>query len=94
MRPVLSDVIGAGELHLPGVTIGHNERCAFGITTFMIDQADHYVYETHPDDPRQYRYGDGWEAMRIVEEQVPVRGDGPDADREAGLHPPRPGAED
>jgi penicillin amidase len=70
-------IIGAGELHLPGVTIGHNEHCAFGITTFMIDQADHYVYETHPDDARQYRYGDGWEAMRIVHEDVPVRGEAP-----------------
>jgi penicillin G amidase len=66
-------VIGAGELHLPGVTIGHNGRCAFGITTFMIDQADHYVYELNPANPRQYRYAGAWEDMRIVAEQVPVR---------------------
>ena len=67
-------IIGAGELHLPGVTIGHNERCAFGITTFMIDQADHYVYELNPDNPRQYRYRGGWEELRIVTETVAVKG--------------------
>jgi penicillin amidase len=69
-------IIGAGELHLPGVTIGHNDRCAFGITTFMIDQADHYVYELNPANPRQYRYAGAWEDLRIVEERVPVK-DGP-----------------
>ncbi len=68
-------VIGAGELHLPGVTIGHNARIAFAITTFMVDQADLYVYELNPKNPQQYRYGDAWEDMRIVRETVAVRGE-------------------
>jgi penicillin amidase len=68
-------VMGAGELHLPGITIGHNERIAFGITTFMADQADLYVYELNPENPRQYRYCDGWEEMRIVTETVAVKGE-------------------
>ena len=68
-------VIGAGELHLPGITIGHNDRIAFGITTFMVDQADLYVYELNPENPRQYRYGGGWEDLRIVRETVPVKGE-------------------
>ena len=68
-------VMGAGELHLPGITIGHNERIAFGITTFMADQADLYVYELNPENPRQYRYGDGWEEMRFVTETVAVKGE-------------------
>jgi penicillin amidase len=75
-------VIGAGELHLPGVTIGHNDRIAFAITTFMVDQADLYVYELSPENPRQYRYGGGWEDMRIVRETIAVRGE---ADREVEL---------
>jgi penicillin amidase len=70
-------VMGAGELHLPGITIGHNEAIAFGITTFMVDQADLYVYELNPEDPRQYRYGEGWEAMRIVRERIAVKGESP-----------------
>jgi penicillin amidase len=67
------DLIGAGEPVLPGVSIGHNGRIAFGLTIFPIDQEDLYVYETDPDDPGRYRYGDGHEAMTEVVEQVPVR---------------------
>ena len=85
-------VMGAGELHLPGVTIGHNDRVAFGITIFMADQADLYVYELNPENPRQYRYGDGWEDMRIVTRDGGGEGRGA-ARGGAGLHPPRPGAE-
>ncbi len=68
-------VMGAGELHLPGITIGHNDRIAFGITTFMVDQADVYVYELNPDNPRQYRYAGGWEDMQVVHETVAVKGE-------------------
>src|SRR5581483_9832935 len=32
------DVIGAGEPALPGISIGHNENIAFGITVFDIAQ--------------------------------------------------------
>jgi len=68
-------VMGAGELHLPGITIGHNDRIAFGITTFMVDQADFYVYELNPDNPRQYRYADRWEDLRVRHETVAVKGE-------------------
>ena len=75
-------VMGAGEPHLPGVTIGHTDRIAFAITTFMADQADLYVYELNPENPRQYRYGERWEEMRLVRESLPVKGE---ADREIEL---------
>lgn len=68
------DVIGAGEPALPGISIGHNDRIAFGLTVFAIDQEDLYLYATRPGAPDEYRYADGWEAMRTVTEQVPVRG--------------------
>ena len=38
------NVIGAGEPSLPGISIGHNERIAFGLTIFAIDQEDLYFY--------------------------------------------------
>ena len=82
-------VIGAGELHLPGVTIGHNGAIAFGITISMIDQEDLYVYELNPKNPRQYRYAGGWEDMRLVREKVSVKGD---AAREVELAFTRHGA--
>ncbi|HEV7931139.1 MAG TPA: penicillin acylase family protein [Actinomadura sp.] len=68
------DVIGGGEPSLPGVSIGHNGTVAFGLTIFAIDQEDLYVYETDPRNPSHYRYGDGWEPMTVVREDVPVPG--------------------
>jgi len=68
------EVIGSGELHLPGVTIGHNGTAAFGITVFPADQADIYVYELNPENPRQYRYDGGWEDMRVIREWIEVKG--------------------
>ena len=68
------DVIGAGEPALPGISIGHNDKAAFSLTIFPIDQEDLYVYRTKPDDPHLYAYGDGFERMRIVEERVAVKG--------------------
>lgn len=68
------DIIGAGEPALPGISIGHNDSCAFGLTIFPIDQEDLYVYRTKPGDPDSYAYGDGFERMRTVEERVAVKG--------------------
>lgn len=70
-------VMGAGELHLPGVTLGHNATCAFGITIFPADHADWMVYELNPQNRSQYRYDGGWEDMRIVTERIAVKGDAP-----------------
>lgn len=68
------DVIGAGEPCLPGIAFGHNGHSAFSFTIFCADQEDMYVYDTHPDDPDLYRYGEGWERMTTVAETIPVRG--------------------
>jgi penicillin amidase len=68
------DVIGAGEPAQPGISIGHNDKAAFSLTIFPIDQEDLYVYRTKPGDPHLYAYGDGFERMEIVEERVPVKG--------------------
>jgi penicillin amidase len=68
------DVIGAGEPALPGISIGHNGRIAFGLTIFSIDQEDLYVYRTNPENPLEYRYQDRWEPMRVVRDTVRVKG--------------------
>ncbi|MEE4300429.1 MAG: penicillin acylase family protein [Pseudomonadales bacterium] len=68
------EVIGAGEPALPGISIGHNERIAFGLTIFPMDQEDLYFYETDAGDPGRYRYGDGFEGLREVRERIAVRG--------------------
>ncbi|HYO83795.1 MAG TPA: penicillin acylase family protein [Bryobacteraceae bacterium] len=71
------DIIGAGEPSLPGISIGHNGRIAFGLTRFYIDQEDLYAYALNPADRRQYRYGTRWETMRILRETIQVKGSPP-----------------
>ena len=71
------NVIGGGEPVLPGVSIGHNEYGAWGLTVFGQDNEDLYVYDTNPADPNQYRYLGRWENMTVIEESVPVKGETP-----------------
>jgi penicillin amidase len=66
-------IIGAGEPALPGISIGHNDDIAFGITIFAIDQEDLYVYELKNGDPASYRYKSGWEKMKVIRECVEVK---------------------
>jgi penicillin amidase len=69
------DAIGAGEPIVPGIMMGHNGHSAFGLTLFLgPDEEDVYFYDTDPDDPERYRYKDGWETMRVIEERVAVKG--------------------
>lgn len=68
------NVIGAGEPCVPGVSIGHNDTTAFGLTIFGADQEDVYVYETQGDEPEHYRYNGEWERFEQVEERFAVRG--------------------
>jgi penicillin amidase len=70
-------VIGAGEPALPGISIGHNGQIAFGLTIFAIDQEDLYVYQTNPENPREYRYQSGFEPMTVVREAIEVKGETP-----------------
>lgn len=72
------NVIGGGEPVLPGVSIGHNEHGAWGLTVFATDSEDLYVYDLHPADADLYRYRDGWERMRLVVDTIPVRGRSPE----------------
>ena len=71
------NVIGGGEPVLPGVSIGHNEYGAWGLTVFGQDNEDLYVYDTNPDNQDEYRYLGRWEPMSVIEETVPVRDEAP-----------------
>lgn len=68
------NVIGAGEPGLPGVALGHNEKIAWGITIVGTDQADIYVEETDPENPTNYKVAGKWEPMKVVHEEIHVRG--------------------
>ncbi|MGY8798440.1 MAG: penicillin acylase family protein [Longimicrobiales bacterium] len=68
------NVIGGGEPSLPGISIGHNEFGAWGLTVFATDAEDLYVYETNPSNPNQYRYRGEWEEMSVMTETISVKG--------------------
>ena len=70
------NVIGAGEPALPGVSIGHNDKIAFGLTIFPIDQEDLYVYKKKSGG---YQYKGRVEPFFEIEEKLEVR-DGEDQD--------------
>ncbi|GAB4027260.1 penicillin acylase family protein [Spirosoma gilvum] len=66
-------VVGAGEPTLPGISIGHNDYGAWGLTIFETDNEDLYVYDTNPTNPAQYRYKGAWVAMKTLTESIPVK---------------------
>jgi penicillin amidase len=68
------NVIGAGEPTLPGVSIGHNEHGAWGLTIFGTDNEDLYIYETNPENTDEYRYQGHWEGMTKATEVIRVKG--------------------
>ncbi len=72
------NVVGGGEPVLPGVSIGHNDHGAWGLTVFATDSEDLYVYELNPRDPDLYRYQGGWERMRVITDTIPVKGRNPE----------------
>ena len=72
------DVIGGGEPPFAGVDAGSNASMAWGFTFAGTDMVDVYVEELHPDEPDQVRWRDGWEPLRVIEEEIPVKGREPE----------------
>jgi penicillin G amidase len=71
------NVIGGGEPVLPGISIGHNEHGAWGLTIFATDGEDLVVYDTDPANPNQYRFQNRWDVMRTIVDTIPVKGRAP-----------------
>ena len=72
------NVIGGGEPPFAGVDAGNNERMAWGFTFAGTDMVDVYVEEMHPEDPNVVRWHDDWEPLRVIEEEIPVKGQAPE----------------
>lgn len=67
------NVIGGGEPEIPGISIGHNEYGAWGLTVYSTDGEDLYVYELNPENLNQYKYNDEWVDMEVIREVIPVK---------------------
>ncbi len=68
------DVAGAGEPEIPGVSIGHNQYGAWGLTVFFTDGEDLMVYDLNPQNIFQYRYHDTWKTMEAERDTIRVKG--------------------
>jgi len=71
------NVIGGGEPVLPGISIGHNQYGAWGLTIFETDGEDLLVYETDPANADRYRYRGQWEPMRVIADTIQVKAQRP-----------------
>ncbi len=67
-------VAGATEAPLAGVIRGHNGRVAWGRTATETDQADVYVETVNPANPNEVMFNGTWEPLRVVTEEISVKG--------------------
>jgi penicillin amidase len=70
------NVIGGGEPTIPGVSIGHNEYGAWGLTIHATDAEDMYVYELNPSNVLQYKYHGKWNDFLVIKDSIAVKGKG------------------
>lgn len=71
------NVIGGGEPPFVGVDAGHNDRMAWGFTFAGTDMVDLYVEELHPEQQNMVRWQDGWEPLRVIREDIQIKGQAP-----------------
>ena len=67
------NVIGGGEPTLPGVSIGHNEYGAWGLTIFETDAEDLYVYQLNPKNLSQYFYKGQWKTFKKITDSIKIK---------------------
>jgi penicillin amidase len=71
------NVVGSSEPPFIGVAIGHNERLAWGLTIVGTDQHDIYVEELNPANANEARWNGRWEPLRVVREEIRIKGEAP-----------------
>ncbi len=68
------NVTGVSLPGMPGVVIGHNERCAWGLTTAWQDVQDLYIEKLNPANPHQYECQGQWVDAQVFREEIHVKG--------------------
>lgn len=72
------NVIGASEAPFLGVQVGHTDRVAWGLTIVGTDQHDVFVEEVNPANANDVMWNGKWEPLRIVREEIAVKGRAPE----------------
>ncbi len=68
------DARGVGVPGSPVILIGWNRHVAWGMTALGADQADLFRLKTDDDHPDQYQFDGKWRPMRLIREQIKVKG--------------------
>src|SRR5690554_784546 len=72
------NILGGGEPAIPGVSIGHNDYGAWGLTIFGTDNEDLRIYDIHPENPHQYFHQGEWLEMTEIPDTIPIKGQEPE----------------
>lgn len=67
-------VTGVSFPGVPGVVVGHNEHCAWGLTTAWQDAQDLFIERLNPANPRQVEVNGRWQDAQVVREEIRVKG--------------------
>jgi len=77
MHQVIEGKLNVTGVALPGgpfIIVGHNEDIAWGMTNVTVDDLDFYLETINPADSNQYLLDGEWRNMRIVKEEITVKG--------------------
>lgn len=77
MHLVIEGKLNVTGVALPGapyVVAGHNDDIGWGMTNVTVDDLDFYLETINPADSNQYLLDGEWQDMRIVEEEIYVKG--------------------
>lgn len=69
------NVYGASFPCAPGVIIGFNDSCAFGVTNGGRDVRDYYTIAFKDDTKKQYRYNGEWKDTDFRVERIKIKGE-------------------
>lgn len=68
------DITGSTPFAVPVVLFGTNGTIAWGATAGPLDVNDYVQLTLNPENPHQYRHGDGWKDMTLRKETIKVKG--------------------
>ncbi|HUR33344.1 MAG TPA: penicillin acylase family protein [Vicinamibacterales bacterium] len=69
------NVVGAAQPPFLGVSIGHNDRLAWGLTITGTDFQDVFIEELNPANDREALYAGKYEPLRVITESIRVKGE-------------------
>ena len=71
------NAIGASQPPYVGVSIGHNDTLAWGLTITGTDFQDVFVEELNPANDAEILYNGKPEPLRVIAEEIPIKGEAP-----------------